>query len=121
MTVAQIRALMGLLMLKGVTLHHGDCIGADQQAAEIAEKLGHQTVGHPPTNQSKRAFHPSTKTLPAKDYLERDKDIVDASERLLAAPKGYEEERRSGTWFTVRYARRMGKKVTIIFPDGSLG
>jgi len=36
-------------------------------------------------------------------------------------PKGKVEEwRGSGTWATIRYARKVGKPVTIIYPDGEI-
>ena len=43
--------------------------------------------------------------------------LVDACEVLLATPKG-PEKLRSGTWATVRYARKVGKRIVIIEPDG---
>jgi predicted Rossmann fold nucleotide-binding protein DprA/Smf involved in DNA uptake len=36
---------------------------------------------------------------------------------LVAMPDG-PEELRSGTWATVRYARKQGKDGRIIYPDG---
>ena len=40
---------------------------------------------------------------------------------LIAAPAEQEGERlRSGTWATVRYARRLGRRVVLVCPDGSL-
>jgi hypothetical protein len=35
----------------------------------------------------------------------------------LACPRGYTEELRSGTWATIRYARKTGVPYVIIFPD----
>lgn len=49
----------------------------------------------------------------------RNHDIVDATEWLIATPKKFEEI-RSGTWATVRYAKKVKKPVTIIWPDGSI-
>jgi len=55
--------------------HHGDCIGADADAHDIAEKYM-DIVIHPPLNNSKRAFKNSNKILEPKEYLTRNKDIV---------------------------------------------
>lgn len=94
--------------------HHGDCIGADFEAAHIARKLGYTIVCHPPTIDAKREFFPSDVTFPALPYLARNKAIVNATEVLFAAPKETEEVIRSGTWATVRYARKVGKPVYIL-------
>lgn len=97
--------------------HHGDCIGADALAAFHAHRLGFEIVCHPPINSSKRAwtkFH--TKEWEAKEYLVRNHDIVDCSDILIACPKTVEEELRSGTWATVRYARKKNKPIQIIYP-----
>src|SRR6267142_1091869 len=99
-------------------LHHGDCIGGDDEIHGIAELVtGYQIVIHPPSNPTKRAFRSGTVLTP-KPYLERNHDIVDATQRLIAAPGEFKEQLRSGTLVTVRYARKMGKPVTIVYPDG---
>ncbi len=59
------------------------------------------------------------RVLESKPYLERNRDIVDASEVLIACPSTREEVMRSGTWATVRYARKKGMKITLIFRDGT--
>jgi len=96
-------------------LHHGDCVGADAVAHDIAESLNIRTVIHPPIKPFKRAFKKGDMILPMKDYLVRNRDIVNASEILFACPKG-PEELRSGTWSTVRYARRVKKPIEIVMP-----
>jgi hypothetical protein len=55
---------------------------------------------------------------PSKGYLARDVAMVEATDLLIACPKGPEQERGSGTWFTVRAARARGKMILIIWPDG---
>jgi hypothetical protein len=87
--------------------HHGDCIGADAEAHYIAADFNIPIIIHPPTNSVARAFCiGATIELPPKDYLTRNHDIVDCCDILLAAPKTAREEQRSGTWATVRYAKR---------------
>lgn len=103
-------------------LHHGDCIGADASADGLANLLGLKKCIHPPTNPSKRAFcRDAHEWMPQKPYLDRNHDIVGHCELLVACPK---EERgetlRSGTWATVRYARKIGRPVQIIRPSGML-
>lgn len=100
--------------------HHGDCIGADAQAHDMAETLGYQTVSHPPVIEAKRAFKKATRTLEAKAYLDRNKDIVNACEILIAAPAEMTEQIRGGTWSTVRYAKKIGRPCLLVLPDGSI-
>lgn len=106
--------------------HHGDCIGADSQANDIAWAVGCSITVHPPTEPRNRFFCKAetqgTQTftiLPEKPYMVRDKDIVNGSTRMFATPVGTEEELRSGTWATIRYARKKKIPLTIIWPDGS--
>lgn len=105
-------------------VHHGDCIGADAQFQELALSVSCyvKTVIHPPKNSRARAFCPlgsHDELLPAKSYLDRNRDIVDACELLIACPAEMTEQPRGGTWATVRMARKAKKRLLIIFPDGS--
>ncbi len=100
-------------------LHHGDCIGVDVQTAAIAAGLGYRTVAHPPNIDCLRGFHPSDVIRPASPYHERDRAIVDATDRLIGCPDGPERP-RSGTWYTIRYALRQGRPVVVIYPDGEI-
>jgi len=96
------------------SFHHGDCVGADVEAARIADKVfGLYLVGHPPLNDSKRGYYPSDEWRVALPYLERNKQIVMATQILLAAPSG-KEILRSGTWSTVRHAKKLGRRIIFI-------
>lgn len=99
--------------------HHGDCVGADADAVLIVRAIqpNAKIVSHPPVNESKRAFVESDEVLPPKEYLDRNHDIVDAVHQMVACPKGTQEERRSGTWATIRYAQRKGGLLYIIWPS----
>jgi len=102
-------------------LHHGDCIGADEAAHRVAIGGGVRVIVHPPTNPKLRAFCQGGEILPEKPYLERNRDIVDAGGGgLIACPSTFTETLRSGTWTTVRYARkRQDRRIWLIFPDGT--
>lgn len=101
---------------------HGDCIGADDQAATIAAAAGFFIIAHPghpkdPENTMYRAFNPhSHLVLTAKPFVKRDHDIVDESDELAATPMGHEEIIASGTWTTVRYARKKNKITHVLCP-----
>lgn len=105
--------------------HHGDCIGADADAHNLVveyfkNKLGVFTgkiIIHPPIKDIKRAFCKAKTILEPKDYISRNHDIVDASELIIATPKEFEEQMRSGTWATVRYTKKTNKRLIIIYPN----
>lgn len=100
---------------------HGDCIGADSTAHYCAQRRGFRILIHPPEDTKLRAYcKDAFSVLPAKPYLERNREIAVMSDRLFAAVPGAEEEHpHSGTWATVRYAKKAELPVTLIFPDGS--
>lgn len=124
-TTAQQQSLIRLLMELRVTdLHHGDCVGADDQADQIARELDIRRHIHPPTNNTRRAHCMVREGLdviyPSLPYLERNRAIVGASEAMIATPKETAEALRSGTWATVRYSRKQGKPLFIVWPDGTV-
>ena len=103
------------LVHNGVTeLHHGDCLGWDEEAFKIAAMLGIKTVAHPCDLREHRAYTQSTVVLPIKRPLVRNRAIVDAAEVVFAAPTSQTEVLRSGTWATIRYAREKGKPVSVL-------
>lgn len=122
MTPAQLARVKRYLLVVGAhELHYGDCVGADAQAHLLAVAMGLRTVQHPPDDPKARAFTLADEVRPEKPYRYRNYDIVDESEWLIATPYHMKEIQRSGTWMTVRYARRKGRPFTIIWPDGSMG
>ena len=105
------------ILIGATEFHHGDCIGADEEADAIARDLGIRIVIHPPLDPKKRAFcyQPGDTIRRERPYLVRNRHIVHDTDELVAAPKdANNEELRSGTWSTIREARRTGKKVTIL-------
>lgn len=119
---AAVRYLFEELQL--TTLHHGDCVEADAAVHRDAVAMGVKVVVHPPTDAKLRAFCVSggvnTVILPGRPYLKRNRDIVAAGvDGLVAAPNRDFEVLRSGTWSTVRVARKMKRRIWIVFPDGT--
>lgn len=107
-------------------VHHGACVGADAEFS-IAVVDCIPVGGEPPYEVA----HPSNlkgtqwkecwadevrKPLPP---LDRNVNIVNAVDVMLAGPKGLEEQ-RSGTWSTVRYTRKVQKPLYLFWPDGSV-
>lgn len=99
-----------LLLSRATELHHGDCVGADKVAHGMALALGMKIVVHPPTNPKLRAGCIGDELRPEFPYLVRNKNIVDETEILVALPSGPEHV-RSGTWWTIRYARGLKRPI----------
>lgn len=100
--------------------HHGDCVGADQDAHALARLLrGLRIVVHPPNRERGRAHCKGDEDCPPLPHLKRNAAIVRAADRLFAAPAGPERMRGSGTWQCIREAGRQGKPVLIVYPDGT--
>lgn len=99
--------------------HHGDCIGADVQAHNIIqERCDAKIIVHPPSNPKKRAYAKCPDFVcGSKGYIKRNHDIVDVCDYLIACPKG-KEILRSGTWATIRYAKKLGKSFIIFHQKG---
>ena len=102
-------------------VHHGDCVGADSDFNWIVRTITPNClrIAHPPIDEKLRAFCNVHLTMDPKPYLDRNRDIVDKCSFLIAAPKGPETQ-RSGTWYTIRYAKSVSKPVKIIWPDGRI-
>lgn len=120
------QAWLAKMLNGGTALHHGACVGADATAHSLADGLGMSIVIHPPEDRSQvmdggdyRASQP-LKVLPPKAFLLRNRDIVESCDLLLACPDG-PERLRSGTWATIRYARKRQRATVICYPDGTLG
>lgn len=119
MTEEQLQAVIGLAF--GFSeIHHGDCVGADFDMHRIARAGGRRIVAHPPSDPRLRAWSYANEVLPVKPYLDRNRDIVDASSFLIATPAEMTEQTKGGTWYTVRYARSQGKHIVIVWPDGAI-
>jgi hypothetical protein len=121
MTEAQRLRLENLFRdLPIVEFHHGDCRGADEEAHDMARAWALIVVGHPPSDPKARAFCEFDAEEPPLPYLKRNSEIVKACDILIAAPAEAEERLRSGTWATVREARRRGKRVYLLLPNGEV-
>lgn len=101
--------------------HHGDCMGSDSDAHDIVAEYDDSIpiFIHPPSDDKLRAFKNGIQ-LREKSYLERNKDIVDVANVMLATPKDCVNIVRSGTWFTIRYAWRKNNPLIIILPNGEI-
>jgi hypothetical protein len=123
MTEVQKRRLAEMFRtLRPLELHHGDCVGADDEAANISQtacELPPDIHCHPPINESNRAFNRWSKvTHERKTYLERNRRIIDRTDVLIAAAVSKPLPETGGTRYTVDYAQKRGRPVCVIWPDG---
>ena len=110
-------------------VHHGGCVGADEDFHRLSLVLnipvhvhfGCNSQGKTPSKmeETTNVKGKTIKVYEPRPYLKRDKTIVDNVEMLIATPKGHKEELRSGTWATIRYAKKKNKKILIVYPDGT--
>jgi hypothetical protein len=105
-----------------IEVYHGDCIGADYDFHNICRSISPNIKinifpgFHSNKNEinNLRVYCQGDSIFEPKPYLERNKDIVNNCDVLIGCPKTKEEELRSGTWQTIRYARKINK-LNIIF------
>lgn len=108
-------------ILELLEIHHGDCVGCDVESAIMLREFypKAKTILHPPDKDVLRAFDKADEIRPKKPYLTRNKDIVNECTFLIAFPKERQDQLRSGTWSTIRYARKRNVPVIIFYPDGT--
>ena len=101
--------------------HHGKCIGSDEQAHEYVETIKEdrhiKIVGHPPKYKKFMSDCKCDIMMKPFDYLKRNHNIVDNTDMLIATPDT-KEKLHSGTWSTIRYAKKHGKRTYIIHKNG---
>lgn len=101
---------------------HGDCVGSDTDFHNICvnyknihPKKNIKIVIYPPNYPKFRAFNKGDLIMNEKPYLERNLDIVKNSSILIACPiDKNKEELRSGTWSTIRKARKHNLEIYIL-------
>lgn len=110
-----------LRRLQPAQLIHGSCIGADAEAHHLTRLFlpSCKIIVWPCTEGGMRARLDADVTMPLMAPLKRNKVIVHSVEILVACPQTVDEVLRSGTWSTIRYARKRGVPVYRISPDGS--
>lgn len=112
--------------------HHGDCIEADtffdqsikSYLPSVALRLHPGYPKNKPKDDSKRAYCTPRIDLDIcwepKPFMDRNDDIVIASDALVAISQHDIEAVRSGTWATIRRAYKKRIPIFIIWPEGSV-
>jgi len=112
-----LRQTLKLFKSRHIIFIHGDCIGADKEANDIAKSMHIRRYIYPSNIKLKRAFCMYADfTAPPDDPLTRNHKMVKKGNILFAAPKTSKEELRSGTWATIRYARKLHRPIIIAKP-----
>lgn len=104
---------------------HGDCVGADSLFDQLV--CGHTPWVRelfpsdvPGLRANSHLYSPEriVRVHPPAPPLVRNAAVVRESDYMIACPSGRVEELRSGTWATIRLARKHGKHPRIFWPDG---
>lgn len=111
-----------IIHFKPVEFHHGDCLGSDYNAHKSVRLLlsDCKIIQHPPLIDVYRAYTKCDEYRLRNSYLDRNRDIVDDTDILIATPSGFNELKRSGTWSTVRYGESRSRRVLVIYPNGKM-
>ena len=105
-----------------IIVSHGDCVGSDTDFHNLCIQykethLDKQIMIHifPPIIPTLRAFNQADLLMDEKPYLERNLNIIKYSFVLIACPiDKNKEEFRSGTWSTIRQAKKLNKLIYIL-------
>jgi hypothetical protein len=102
---------------------HGDCVGADADFHWLVHEAEFELRGsvaiHPCTLEAQRAHcEPALIVYAPREPLARNREMVDRAEFLLACPGEEHEVLRSGTWATIRYAKKRNVPRLVILPSG---
>jgi hypothetical protein len=105
-----------------IIVSHGDCVGSDTDFhnLSIEYKQSNPTKKflihiYPPTDNKLRSYCVGDLIFDPKPYLQRNKNIVTNSDILIGCPIDKTKEQiRSGTWSTIRFARKLNKQIYLL-------
>jgi len=133
MTTEQKAALGHLLtQLQPTEIHHGDCVGADTECAEIAASLVSRPkiVAHPGKNANANehgllaSSQHNDEVLAPMTHFARNRKLVDLlvgpDDLLLATPFDSQPVTLGGTAYTIAYCQKRARKLVIVWPDGHI-
>jgi predicted Rossmann fold nucleotide-binding protein DprA/Smf involved in DNA uptake len=118
-----VRAAVASFVPRSVQFVTGGCVGVDAEVARLATTFGVYVHTIIPWDRSRvdpewSAFCDSHELMPeGSSYADRNRRIVAMSDLLVGVaqhPEGHIGSRRSGTWQTLRIARRAGVPTRVI-------
>jgi hypothetical protein len=96
---------------------HGGCVGADMDFHTLCEAYvrwvypGH--FNNRPFDTTYRGEYEDADFIAdSETHFKRNRAIVDDSDLMIATP--YNNNQKGGTWYTINYAKKVGKKVIIL-------
>ncbi len=125
MTAAQLRSVRACFVDAvedgARVFHHGDCVGADEEAYWMARDFELILVAHPAV--MRHEFRARTVNDERREMATppiRNEVLIEESDLLIAAPaRDSNRHKRGGVaWHAVRHARRVGKPVWLVFYNG---
>jgi hypothetical protein len=100
---------------KPVTVLHGDCVGADTDFHNLCSDLEIDIHVFPPDDDKLRGFNQGSVIMRPRPYLKRNEDMIKKCDMLIACPTDKNKEiLRSGTWATIRKARKLNKTIHVL-------
>ena len=114
--------VLGVLENHNITeIHHGDCIGADSDFHDMGRLFDYiKIVIHPPSKNDLRAYKDGDEVKEPDSYFARNRNIVNTTDFMIATPPTMEHLTRGGTWYTIDYSIKVGKKCYVCYPDGTM-
>lgn len=98
--------------------HHGSCMGADIEAADIVRDVFPDCKIHgwpgPDGDPCRRDSGVDDYKHEPENHFARNRHIVNAVDKMAAAPIVMEPQPRGGTWYTINYARKKGTPVMLL-------
>ena len=128
MQFAQFNTLRAQLTRLAPSLHtalHGGCVGADAQFHQLLREQNLLSITEVYWSDitAQRAILPDLSLVRRQhdpdDPLLRNEVMARRCDLLIATPAETKEKLRSGTWTTIRRARKFGKRILYIWPDGT--
>lgn len=118
MTAKQLLLVQDMINRFEGEVYHGGCLGADREFHLLCEHKFKITI-HPGDVFQKNHYKNWPNLEEIQPYLDRNKTMVDKADLVFAASGTEQEELRSGTWSTIRYAIKTKKPVLIFYPNGT--
>ncbi len=124
LTLYQKEQIISILNNSGdnIILSHGDCVGSDTDFHNLCLEYKNLYLNkkiiihiHPPDNSKLRGFNKGDLIMPEAPYLTRNLNILKNSHILIACPTDKNNEvLRSGTWSTIRQAKKLNLPIFIL-------